>query len=307
MRAVCLLVALLSLCAVTSGANVYTITGRLGYPTTVNAHNGITFYQTWTLDATMIQPGTAVSLSITIAPQNTATTSTIAYTYNNIAGTMPSPTDTVLGAKKNTDLSNTFPIVVQANGTSVTSYVLNIAGVFSCGITCLGESNIVVSGNLLWNGVIQPFKAIQDPYTLSYSIAPLTFGVPAYVDLLTTTSIYVKLDMDTSSSLAGAKVVMVYQLATPPQTQADFTAATITYPQPGASQIAGTYDTGPISLPTQGRWFIAPWCATSGSSSSLNCNFDFAVGIGMEPAGAAGLLPSFFLVTLLSLLALVAL
>lgn len=72
---------------------------------------------------------------------------------------------------------------------------------------------------------------------------------------------------------------------------------------PGAA-ITGDYSTGGIPL-KKGTWYIAPYGLSTVISGS-DIDFDFAIGIGHQPAAAGTVMPSFFVMVALLVSSIVA-
>jgi len=177
-------------------------------------------------------------------------------------------------------------------GGSISKCVTCLSSNFDCTLAAQLYQQVVGSTT----GVIQPFTAIHNPYTLDYSTSPGSFAVPsARLTLLTTTNIYVK--YSAGSGRSTQMVVMTYKANAVPASAAEYNNATLTRYPTGSPQAGSSYDTGAIPLGA-GVWYITPYCYTT-VSSSVNCGFDFAVGIGSEPAAAAGLTAPLAMITAL--------
>jgi hypothetical protein len=294
----CVIILIACIIATCYGAD--TATGRFGYPAT--ATNAVLGWVniTYTVSAAMISSTNTTEISLTLgAGSVSSATATVSY-YWGYEG-LPS---IFLIKKSLTDGDKVVSFVVSNPAGNATGYG---AGAYTFGgyIEACGLCSefILTSEAQLYHGTsVQPFDAVQDPYTIDYSHASSTWGAPsARVTLTATTNIYVK--MSSGVGRSDQKVVMVYTQNTVPTTTAEYTAATLKYPT-GSPQ-EGDYSTGAVSL-AAGTWYLSPYCHET-VSSSVNCGYDFAVGIGSEPAAAAFSTPSFIVIALLSIFAILAL
>jgi len=204
-----------------------------------------------------------------------------------------------VGHKSNTDITisaNTIDIVLWSTtnssaGLGVGSGQVTFGGIVRSCATCLSSNvDVIVNGQLKIAGVAQPFTAVHNPYTIDYSVAEATFAVPAakiVVAAGASTDVYIIFSAATGRSSETTK--FGYFKDTMPSTIA---AALVTpnqiYPRgQTASAASGSYSTGAVTL-TEGTWYVAPYCVSKGTSPvTNNCEFDFAIGLGSEPAAAS--------------------
>jgi hypothetical protein len=286
------------LLAIASAAT--TASGKFGYPTEATNSVGQWVNITYTVAAADISSANATILNLVFTPGTTTSATAVISYYWGFNG---AELTNFLVKKALTDIEKEVDFIVSnpggnATGMGAGTYTFG-AMIESC--TLCSEFTLTSSVQLYWGTQVQPFDAVQDPYTIDYSHAKDTFGQPsARVVLTATTNIYVRLD--TFVGRGSEKIVFCYT-QTIPTTTADYTAA-LKYPS-GSPQ-EGDFSTGAISL-TAGTWYISPYCFDNAGLPSINCQYDFAVGIGSEPAAAAFSAPSFLVVALLSIFAILAL
>jgi len=277
-----------------------TATGRWGYPAEATSTVGNWVNITYTVSASDISSTNSTEIHIDLKPGTTSSgTAVVSYYW----GYNEKPT-VFLVKKSLTDYTKTVSFVVSNPGGNATGYgagSYTFGGfIESCGGGLCSEFNLISEAQLYHGTTVQPFDAVQDPYTIDYSHASSTFGSPsARVTISATTNIYAKVSAGTGRS--SQKVVMCYT-TTVPTTLAEYTAAD---KYPSGSPQEGDYSTGAKSL-AAGVWYLTPYCYET-VSASVNCQYDFAVGIGMEPASAAFSAPSFLVVALLSVFAILGL
>jgi len=275
-----------------------TAIGRFGYPVEASNAVGDWVNITYTISAADISSTNTTEIHLTLKPGTTSSGTAVITYYWGFNGL---PT-TYQAKKALTDYNVATTFVVSnpagnATGSGAGSYTFG-AHIESC-VLC-STFSLISEALLYYGSTVQPFDAIQDPYTIDYSHASSSFGAPsARVVLTATTNIYVAVSSGVGRS--SQKVVMCYT-NTVPTTLAEYTAAT---KYPTGSPQEGSYSTGAISL-AAGTWYLTPYCFET-VSASVNCQYDFAVGIGSEPAAAAFSTPSFLVIALLSLFAILAL
>jgi len=296
MKAVFIVIA----CLIAIASAATTATGRFGYPAEASNAVGQWVNITYTIAAADVSSSNTTEIRITLKAGTTSSGTAVVSYYWGFNGNPTIANFLVKKALIDGNKDVTFVVsnpAGNATGFGVGTYTFG-GMIESC--TLCSEFTLISEAQLYHGSTIQPFDAVQDPYTIDYSHASSSWGSPsARVTLAATTNIYVKYSAGTGRS--SQKVVMCYTSSVP-TTTAEYTAAT---KYPSGSPQEGDYSTGAISL-AAGTWYITPYCFET-LSSSVNCQYDFAIGIGTEPASASFSAPSFLVIALLSLFSILAL
>jgi len=273
-------------------------TGNRGYPLQLHTEVGSWFYASYVVKASDFSSNQTTTLTAYFDSLGLSNVAVIDF-YVAI-NENPSSDSYYLGHKSVTSSNAdvTFSVMIHDPTNSTNGFgdgIYTFGGrVISC-TTCFGQGyDVSVQTQLQIEGVSQPFAAVHNPYTLNYITGQEQFGVPAaYVVVDTTLSVYVQLTIPTG--YGANQVVMTYNLGSLPTT---YTNVSIKYP---TTPKAGSFESGAIVL-SAGIWYLTPYCYSNGGSTlSSTCHYDFAIGLGSEPTGAAnGLTVSILSVTILA-------